>query len=193
MVTRQELQDDLFSSGICFTKRTKCNEIHRNNLKSRSSWKTPLLLKRHREARLKFVREQMDKEKSYWERVLCTDGSKIELFGRNSINHVWREDEHAFKKKTIPTVKFGCGSIMVWGCASANGTGNIAVIDGRMNPASYQNILEANLIISELPLIGFSNKIMTRKTHSKVYENMVHESNVNALKWQSQSPHLNPI
>ena len=66
VVTRQELQDELFSSGICVTKWTIRNEIYRNNLKSRSPQKTPLLLKRHRDARLKFVREHKDKEKSYW-------------------------------------------------------------------------------------------------------------------------------
>ena len=33
---------------------------------------------------------------------------------------------------------------MVWGWFSAKDTGNIAVIDGRMNSAAYQNILEAN-------------------------------------------------
>ena len=49
---------------------------------------------------------------------------------------------------TIPTVKFSGSSIRVWGCVSANGTGNISVIDGRMNAAEYQNILEANLMIS---------------------------------------------
>ena len=100
IVTRQELQEDLFSSGICVTKRTISNEIHSNNLKSRSHRNTPLLVKRHRDAWLEFVREHKDKEKSYWDRVLCTDESKIELFVRNYQNHVWREDGHASNQKT---------------------------------------------------------------------------------------------
>ena len=45
---------------------------------------------------------------------------------------------------------------MVWGYFSAKGTGNISAIEGRINAAAYQNILEANLMISvenlELPL-----------------------------------------
>ena len=36
--------------------------------------------------------------------------------------------------------------MMVWGF-SAKGTGNKSVIDGRMNAAAYQNILDANLMI----------------------------------------------
>ena len=42
----------------------------RNDLKSRRPKKTPLLLKRHRDARLKFVRQSKEKENLFWERVL---------------------------------------------------------------------------------------------------------------------------
>ena len=51
------------------------------------------------------------------------------------------------KTSIIPTVRFGGGSIMAWGCSSANCTGNTSVIDSRMKAAAYQNILEANLMI----------------------------------------------
>lgn len=66
--------------------------------------------------------------------------TKIELFGHDSRNHLWRKDGDAFKQKnTVPTVKFDGGSIMVWGCFSEKGTGNVSVIDGRMNAAAYKN------------------------------------------------------
>ncbi len=78
MVTREELQEDLRSSGCSVTKRTISNEMLRNGLKSRRQ-KIPLLLKRHRckveirndiDARLKFVRQDKEKKNSFWERVL---------------------------------------------------------------------------------------------------------------------------
>ena len=99
MVIRQELQDDLLSSGICDTKWVVNNDIHSNNLKSCSPWKTLLLLKRNKDARLKFIHECKDKEKLYWEKVLWMDKTKIDLFGCNSKNHVWRKDGKAFKAK----------------------------------------------------------------------------------------------
>ncbi|KAF2355576.1 hypothetical protein FHG87_013667 [Trinorchestia longiramus] len=44
------------------------------------------------------------------------------VFGRNSTNHVWRQQNEDYKLKcTIPTVKFRGGSIMVWGCFSSSG------------------------------------------------------------------------
>ena len=130
MVTRKELQEDLRSSGCGVTKRTTSNEMLRNDLKSRRPKKTPLRLKRHRDARLKFVRQCKENENSFWGRVLWTDETKIELFGHNYRNHVWRKDGEAYSpKNTVPTVKFGGGSIMIWGGFSAKGGGKISVID----------------------------------------------------------------
>ena len=58
MLRREELQGELRSSGCSVIKRTISNEMSRNGLKSRRPKKTSLLLKRHRDARLKFVRKR---------------------------------------------------------------------------------------------------------------------------------------
>ena len=63
------LQEDLRLSRCSVTKRTISNEILRVGLKSRRPKKTPLQLKRQRDARLKFVRQHEEKENSFWERV----------------------------------------------------------------------------------------------------------------------------
>jgi len=46
----------------------------------------------------------------------------------------------------MPTVKFGGGNIKVWGCFSANGTGKLYIIKGRMNGQIYRDILDRNLL-----------------------------------------------
>jgi hypothetical protein len=51
--------------------------------------------------------------------ILWSDKTNIELFGLNTKRHVWR------KPGTILTVKHGGGSIMLWGCFSAAGTGRL--------------------------------------------------------------------
>ena len=51
-------------------------------------------------------------------------------------------------KNTIPTVKHGCGNIMVWGCFSAHDSGALHSVDGKMDGAMYRQILEKNLIPS---------------------------------------------
>ena len=87
----------------------------RDGLTSRRPKKTLLLLKRHKDAKLKFVRQHKENEKSFCERVLWTDETKIDLFGHSYRNLVWKNDGEAYSpKNTVPTVKFGGGSIITW-------------------------------------------------------------------------------
>ena len=96
MVMHEDMQEDLHSSGCSVINiKLVSNEMPRNGLKLRRLKKTPLLLKRYRDARLKFMIQHKEKENSFWERLLWTDESKIELFGHNYWNHVWRKDSEA--------------------------------------------------------------------------------------------------
>jgi transposase/glutaredoxin len=53
--------------------------------------------------------------------VLWSDETKIELFGHNDHHYVSRKKWDAGKpRNTIPTVKHGGGSIMLWGCFAEN-------------------------------------------------------------------------
>ena len=73
-------------------------------------------------------------------KILWSDVTKIELFGLNSKHHIWR------KLGTIPTVKHGGGSIMLWGCFSEGETGRLVRIEGKMTGAKYREILHKNLL-----------------------------------------------
>ena len=54
-----------------------------------------------------------------WKKVLWSDETKIELFVRQGKCYVWRKPNTSHHpESTIPTVKHGGGSIMLWGCFS---------------------------------------------------------------------------
>ncbi len=67
------------------------------------------------------------------------------------------------------------GSVMVWGCVSALGKGNLHFCDGTINAEKYIEILEHNMLPSRRPYFpGTSMHISTRQykttfcTHYKV-------------------------
>ncbi|KAG1937261.1 hypothetical protein F2P79_018180 [Pimephales promelas] len=100
-------------------------------------------------ARLKFANDHLDDPEESWEKVMWSDETKIELFAHNSTNRVWRKKNGEYHpKNTIPTVKHGGGSIMLWGCFSAHGTGRLHCIIERMTGAMYCEILGNNLLPS---------------------------------------------
>ena len=46
----------------------------------------------------------------------------------------------------ISTVKFGGGSLMLWGCFASNGVGEMEIIEEKMNTLKYKDILSRNLL-----------------------------------------------
>ncbi len=72
------------------------------------------------------------------------------LFGSDGVKRVWRQPGEKYKDKCVlPTVKHGGGSVMVWGCMSAAGTGELQFIEGTMNANMYCDILKQSMIPSQ--------------------------------------------
>ncbi len=62
---------------------------------------------------------------------------------------MWRQPGEEYKDKSVlPTVKHGGGSVMVWSCMSAAGTGELQFIEGTMNANMYCDILKQSMIPS---------------------------------------------
>ncbi|MCJ8741031.1 hypothetical protein PDJAM_G00065880 [Pangasius djambal] len=122
--TREELVNAVKRAGTIVSKATISNTLRRHGLKSCITRKVPLLKSAHVQVHLKFARDYLDDPEESWEKVLWSDETKVELFGLNSIRRVWRKKNDEYHpNNTIPTVKHGAGSIMLWGCFSAQGTG----------------------------------------------------------------------
>ena len=88
---------------------------------------------------LKHAKENIEKPEAFWNNVLWTTKAKWNFLGTT-------KQGMFVEKKTLSTVKHGGGSIMLWTCVAAGGTGNIVRVEGRMDITKYQYILEANVL-----------------------------------------------
>ena len=124
-------------------------------------------------------------------KMTWSDETKIELFGLNCKRHVWR------KTGTIPTVKHGGGSIMLWRCFSRAGIGRQVRIEGKMNGEKYREILDENLLQSAQDLrLGrrFTFQQYNDPKHTaKTTQEWLRDKSLNVLEWPIQSLDLNPM
>ncbi len=103
----------------------------------------------HKKAHKQFSEDKQTKVMDYWNHVLWSDETKINLFDSDGVNHVWQQPGEEYKDKCVlPTVKHAGGGVVVWGCMSAAGTGEIQFIEGTMNANMYCDILKRSRIPS---------------------------------------------
>ncbi len=93
------------------------------------------LQKINKKARKQFAEDKQTKDMDYCNHVLWSDEIKIK-------SSVYKD------KCVLPTFKYGGGSVMVWGCMSAAGTGELQFIEVTMNANMYSEIQKQSMIPS---------------------------------------------
>ncbi|KAG2465728.1 TC1A transposase, partial [Polypterus senegalus] len=198
MVTLLELQRSSVERREPSRRTTISAAIHQSGLYGRVDKRKPLLSKRHMAARLEFAKRHLKDSQTMRNKILWSDETKIELFGVKPRRHVWSKPGTAHHQaNTIPTVKHGGGSTMLWGCFSAAGTGRLVRMKEKMTAAMYRDILDENLLQSTLDLRLGRRFIFQQdnnpKHTAKISKEWLQDNSVNVLEWPSQSPNLNPI
>ncbi len=123
--------------------------------KKRCPRRKPLLKLAHKKACKQFAEDNLAKSMNYWNHVLWSDESKVNLFYSDGVQHVcWRPGEEYQDNCALPTVKHGGGSIMVWGCMSTAGTGELWFIKGNMDSNMYCDILKQKMMPSLQKLLS---------------------------------------
>lgn len=186
-----------FKTKVC--RQTIANNLKKMKIKCLRKKKKPLLTERHKGKRLDFAEEFKDFTIDDWKRVIWSDESKFCLINSNNVEYCWIKKGDDLKDEHVQgTLKFGGGSVMVWGCITAKGKGELIRIDGIMDAAKYIEILRDGLLRTyekyELPIREYIFMQDNDPKHTaKITKRWLEDYNINVMKWPAQSPDMNPI
>ncbi len=138
--------------GVCVSKSTIKIRLHQSEYRGFTTRCKPLVSLKNRKARLEFAKRHLKKPSQFWNNILWTDETKINLYKSDGKRRVWRRKGTAHDPKhTTSSVKHGGGSVMAWACMAASGTGSLIFIDvvtadksSRMN----SEVFRGNIICS---------------------------------------------
>ncbi len=92
-------------TGVTISRDTIRHTLQRNGMHGCRPWKKPLLKPRHKKARLEFARAHDDKDEDYWDSILWSDETKINVFGTVGFKTVWRrKGEERCYHHSVPLV-----------------------------------------------------------------------------------------
>ncbi len=188
---------------------TVCRKLKAAGLKAVVKPKKPLLTAHQKRECLDWALAHQHWTLEDWKHVIWSDETKINHLGSDEtkINHLGSDGKHYVWKRpgegpcdwTVQgTLKFGGGSLMMWGCMLWEGPGYACKIDGRMDADLYVQILEEDLQESlayygkEVEGVIFQQDNDPKHT-SKKAKDWLQDHGFVLLSWPSQSPDLNPI
>ncbi|CAB4432300.1 unnamed protein product [Rhizophagus irregularis] len=140
----------------------------------------------------------------YYKTILSNkncENQSITLFNAESDKHqyCWKKSGKPLKNAHIkPTVKFGMGSIFIWGCFTSRNIDYLYRIDGGLNANLYRQILDEDFMKAlqyyELNVLDIIFKQDNDLKHTAILTKQGFDNNnVEVLSWPPQSPDLNPI
>jgi transposase len=183
--------------GVQVHPRTVGRRLDEMGLFARNPAKKPFINNRNRLKRLKFAREHLHWTSDDWAKVLWTDESKFCLYGSAGRKYVRRPSGKRNDPKYLkPTVKYGGGSVMVWGCFAREQVGPVVRIEGIMDAPLFVGIMEDTML-------PYAKENMSRgwlyqqdndpKHTSGLSKAFFKKNKIKVLEWPAQSPDLNPI
>jgi transposase len=181
------------------SSKTVARHLKQVGMKAVVKKKRPLLTAKHRKARLEFAEAHKDWTREDWKCVIWSDETKINRLGSDGRKWAWKKAGEGLSDRLVQgTLKFGGGSVMVWGCMTWEGVGMATKIDGKMDGDLYVAILEDELqgtleyYGKEVDEVIFQQDNDPKHTCKKA-KAWFQDHGFKVMEWPAQSPDINPI
>lgn len=185
------------NTRVCSETIRRC--LKDSGMKAKTKIKKPLLTVKHKASRLAFAKQHADWNVNQWKLVTWSDESKINRLGSDGRVWSWFDKKVGLTSRNIQeTLKFGGGSLMIWGCFQGNKLGVLRKIEGIMKAADYIAILEDSYLPS-LEKFGCEpgDTVFMQnndpKHKAKITMNWLRNRGITCMDWPAQSPDINPI
>ena len=134
--------------GKPLTSTTISSYIHKWQLKLHCAKRKPYVIRVQKHRWLLWAQRHLGWTITQWKPVLWSEESVFQVFlGRNG-HCVLRTKEEKDHPDCYQQQVQKPGSVMVWGCVSALGKGNLHFCDGTINAEKYIEILEQHMLPS---------------------------------------------
>ena len=187
------------ATGQPIHPKTVSRSLRKQGLKAVVKQKKPFISSHHRKERLNFAYQYQHWTLEDWKLVIFSDETKINCLGSDGCSWVWKRPGEPFTSRLAkPTVKYGGGSLMLWGCILWEGIGFSTRIQGTLNAELYTQILEDELMQTleyygkEVEDVIFQQDNECKHT-SKMAKECLQRLGLRVLAWPAYSPDLKPI
>ncbi len=185
--------------NIDVSRDTVARALNSMGFVARLKKKKPRLSAKQKKARFEWAKEHAKWTSDDWRNVIWSDEAPFSIINSNGKQYVWQKAGEPISESSVkPTVKFGGGKIMVWGCITWEGVGYSCKIDETMDAELYSEILKDELK-STIEFYNFQrSKVVFQadndpKHSSKLAQSTLKEMGLQVMQWPAQSPDLNPM
>ena len=168
-------------------------------MRSRRVIKRPALSYLHKRQRLEWCMVRRQWNLRTWRRVHRSDESRFLLHVTDGRMRVWRLRNNACVPRNIhPTVPYGGGSVVIWGCVSHDCKLQMVTVQGNLNGQQYmQHILDPVLVphFDNHPLVTHPTfkDDNARPHHTRAVTAYLQNEAIMILPCPSMSLDLNPL
>lgn len=192
ILTKMKTED----ASVDISVSTVSQRLRDRGMHSFFALRKPLLNTLAQKRRQLWCRERKGWLKEAWRRVIFSDECRFELFPRRKVRVRRTATEKFLPACVAPAVQMGGDAVMVWGCITSEGPGELFFVDGTVNSTSYCRIMETVMLPSAHRLLG--NNFIYQQDNAPCHKSRqtmawFQNFDVEVLPWPARSPDLNPI